>query len=617
MTPRNITSASPAALPVRVALTCAALLWIVPFVQPLAAKPMLHFFHEWFAALLGLGVCVVLARPAPRPGEAPTLTVIGLLALAVMLALQPLWLQLPWWQPTFVQVVMTIWFAALVAAGARLRDLVGVAVVVDVLAAGAAIGGGLAALAGIIQWFAPPDLLAALVPRTGPVAATNLMGLIRHQSWLADHLVLGTVGVAWLAGRRRLPAIAALPALVIIAIPLSISGSRASLLQFAVLLGLALIALRLRRDDSGLARSGAWLAIAALLYLVAVVGGASWWSASGSTAARLAESGHASGFASRTELWRRAVEAIAMAPLAGHGTDGYAWAAFRIATGGAVEEYTIHAHNLLLHAGVTGGIPAMACVIAVLVAVIIGAWRAWQAREPWLPAAMVAVILVRSLVDLPTAFAFFAAPTALLVGLLPVPRWTLPRRLRIPAPAIAMALIAGLSLAGHTLWSYLEFTGLWSAAESTSRRNERLGRAASNPFLAAVAGSVSIDAARLDRPKVASLLAASSRTVRWRPYPHATFRHGLLLALAERPADSCRWLTHAVRVYPKGTRKFVDGFDRRDADPAILRMVDWMRDPGAACDSPRGSVGLAVPPLRDRARPYPPAHGDPDGATSR
>ena len=42
---------------VRAALACAVLLWIVPFVQPLAWKPMLHFFHEWFAAVLGLGAC--------------------------------------------------------------------------------------------------------------------------------------------------------------------------------------------------------------------------------------------------------------------------------------------------------------------------------------------------------------------------------------------------------------------------------------------------------------------------------------------------------------------------------------------------------------------------------
>ena len=564
---------------VRAALACAVLLWIVPFVQPLAWKPMLHFFHEWFAAVLGLGACAVLVRRTPHPDDGTTVTVIGLLALAALLALQPLWLRLPWWQPSFVQVVMTAWVAALVAAGARLRDLLGARTLADAIAAGVAAGAVLSALAGMVQWFAPADVLAGLIPRTGNAA--NLMGLVRHQSWFADHLLLGIVGLAWMAGRGRVSPFVVAPALATIAVPLSISGSRATLLQLLLLLGLALIAHRARRDDHELRRAGGWLAAATIACLAAIAAGPSWWPSVGSTAARLSDSVEAMGFSTRIELWRRAVDAIAAAPLAGHGPDGYPWAAFRSATSGAAEEYTIHAHNLLLQAGVAGGLPAIACMTVVLGGVIVGALRAWRANAPWLPAALLAVILVRSAFDLPTAFAFFAAPAALLAGLLPAPRLSLPRRLRVPTPAIAMALVAGLGLTAHTLWSYHEFAGLWRTTESAARRTERLGHASANPYLAAVAGGVAIDAATLVRAKAPRLLAASSRTVRWRPYPHATFRHGLLLALAGRTEESCRWLAHAMRVYPNAGRRFAETFEMRGADPVATRAIGWMRDPVA------------------------------------
>lgn len=541
---------------------------------------MLHFFHEWFAAVLGLGICVVLIRRDGRPPDGVTTTVLGLIALATLLALQPLWLGLPWWQPSFVQAAMTLWAGALVAAGARLRDIFGARTIADAVAAGAALGAVLAALAGLVQWFAPADVLSGLIPRTGNTS--SLMGLVRHQSWFADHLLLGMVGIAWLAGRERLPRVAAVAALAVIAVPLSISGSRATLLQFMVLLVLALVALRARSTDPALRRSGAWLATAVLVYLAAVIAGPAWAPTGGSTAGRLADQAGSMGLGTRLELWRRAVDAIIAAPLAGHGPDGYPWAAFRAATSGAAEEYTIHAHNLLLQSGVAGGLPAIACMTLVLAGVIVGALRAWRANAPWLPAALLAVILVRSAFDLPTAFAFFAAPATLLAGLLPAPRLSLPRGLRVPTPAIAMALVAGLALTAHTLWSYREFAGLWRSSESAARRTERLVAASTSPFLAAVAGGVAIDAATLVSERAPRLLAASARTVRWRPYPHATFRHGLLLALAGRPEESCRWLTHAMQVYPNAGRRFAETFDARGADPAAVRTITWLRDPAAA-----------------------------------
>jgi hypothetical protein len=276
-------------------------MWVLPFVQPLAWKPSTHFFPEWFAAVLGLGVCALLAG---RRFTALPLESVALAALAAMLALQPLALTLPYVQPSVAHASLALWTAALMAAGHTLRATLGAAHCATTLAAWTATGASLAGLIGLLQHFGLAEALAPLVPPPDPGGTAS--GAIRHQSWFADHLVIGLAALAWLAARQTLPAVAALALALPMAAGVAVSGSRAPLLMLALGLGLGLAA-RWRLPAPWSRRLPLWQGLWLLLTL-----GLAWLlprlaGGSAGTLTRLDTAyGDGAGLGSRMELWARA-----------------------------------------------------------------------------------------------------------------------------------------------------------------------------------------------------------------------------------------------------------------------------------------------------------------------
>lgn len=553
------------------ALACAGLMWALPFVQPLAWKPSLHFFPEWFAAVLGLGTCAVLAgrRFAALPRES-----LALAALAAVLALQPLALRLPYVQPSVAHAALTLWAAALMAAGHTLGATLGPSRCAATLAAWAAGGAAVAGVIGLLQHYGLGDALVPLVPRRDPSGTAS--GAIRHQSWFADHLVIGLAALAWLAARRQLPAVAALALALPMTTGVALSGSRAPLLMLAAGLGLA-VAARWRLAAPWSRRLPLWQALWLLLTLFLawllprLAGGGA------GTLTRLDTAyGDGVGLGSRVELWARAWQAFADAPWLGHGPDGYPWAAFRLADRAWLMDYTIHAHSLPLQLLATTGL-AGGVTLAVLVLL---QWRGVRAAtgtaEGWLFLGMLAPVALRSLVDLPTLFTFFVGPTALLAGLLSA--GAVPVRAPRLWQGVAGALVlGGLALAAHTLHTYRDIASLWrEPSQGVQSLDARYRRALANPFLGPIADSIRADATPLQRSRAGGVLPLYGRTLRWRTNPRLALRYGGFLALAGREADACRWLTRAVAVYPLSADGFLKSLTARGAelDPALARTRD-------------------------------------------
>lgn len=557
---------------------CVGLLWIIPFIQPLNWKPVTYFLPEWFAIVLGLAACAILTRRAVPPGKGATTVLVALVLWGCLFALQPLWLPVPYVQTSIGHALLMLWAAGVVAAVQALRISLGAVPLIDRVAWYAAIGAVLAAAAGLIQWFAPPAFLDWLIPRSQNTS--NLAGLIGHQSWFADHLLLGTLAIVWLVSRGRVSVAVAVPAMFVLAVPMSISGSRATLLMLLVLLLFGWSAVRARRSDPDMQRAGVWLAMASSIYVVCVVLGPSWWNVGGGVTARMAESVSAGGFSNRIELWSRALDVIAVSPVLGHGPDGLPWAVFRDSPHPSFDEFVIQAHNLFLQTTVTGGLPALGLLIMALAGMFIGARRGWRAGESWLPIGMLLVLLMRSMLDVPTSFAYFGGLLAATAGLLPLPRFDLPARVRVPRVAIATMLTLGAVAAGHTFWAYREFSMLWRVGESAERRQERYRHAVSNPFLMPIVVARTLEGVTLDTASARRSVNASARTVRWRPYPKAVLRHAIMLGLVDRPADACRLLARATSIYPNSMRRLVTNFDRRGADPVVSTTLDLARDLG-------------------------------------
>jgi O-antigen ligase len=572
----------------RWALACAGLMWVLPFVQPLAWKPSTHFFPEWFAAVLGLGVCALLAG---RRFTALPLESVALAALAAMLALQPLALTLPYVQPSVAHASLALWTAALMAAGHTLRATLGAAHCATTLAAWTATGASLAGLIGLLQHFGLAEALAPLVPPPDPGGTAS--GAIRHQSWFADHLVIGLAALAWLAARQTLPAVAALALALPMAAGVAVSGSRAPLLMLALGLGLGLAA-RWRLPAPWSRRLPLWQGLWLLLTL-----GLAWLlprlaGGSAGTLTRLDTAyGDGAGLGSRMELWARAWQAFADAPWLGHGPDGYPWAAFRLAERAWLMDYTIHAHSLPLQLLATTGLAGGTALAVLVLLQWRGARAAAGSAEGWLFLGMLAPVALRSLLDLPTLFTFFLGPAALLTGLLSARALPL-RAARLWQGVAATLVLAGLVLAGHTLHTYRDIASLWrEPGQTLASLDARYRRARANPFLGPIADSIRADATPLERGRASGVLPLYGLTLRWRTNPRLALRYGAFLALAGREADACRWLARAVAVYPQSADGLLNRLTARsaDLDPALARTRDLIAALRAG-----GGMGTACPP---------------------
>lgn len=595
-------------LAARTALVLAGLMWVVPFVQPLAWKPLVHFFHEWFAVVLGLGACTVLIARSPRPVIMPAASV-ALLAFALLLSLQPLALPLPYWEPSLSHAAFVVWAIAIAVSGRRLRDVAGIERCMAVLAGFAVAGGCLSACIGLVQRFEAPAILAAVVPRTS--VTVLIAGAIRHQSWYADHLLLGLAATGWVAATGRLsPVPAALAGLTMVAAA-ALTGSRAPLLMLAVGWIIAVGAYR-RTRAAWAGRLILWQTLWALSYAVIVLaiphlpdGG----SAAETTLGRLMGTGDGMGLGARWGIWRRAAMSVLESPLRGYGPDGYAWAAYRVADGPTIPEYTIHAHNLPLQILVETGAIGFAVFFVVVLLAARSIRNEWTTPGGWLCTVMVAVIAIRSCLDLPTNYAFFLGPLALLVGIASAGGLVIAAgRLRA---ATAGLVTVGLALSLHALEAYRNIASLWQGQQSATSLTARYRAARHSVFFAPLVDSIMADAAALDRSRAQTLLPVYARYLRWRTHPRATMRYGAFLALAGHDSAACRWVSRATHIYPDVAAEFARSLDRNStrSDPALTPLRRQITqtlagvDGAALCGPEADAAGGGPNKLHDRVNP--------------
>jgi O-antigen ligase len=428
----------------------AAGLGFLPFVMTIKFPPSASFWAEWAAALAGILLLLGLGwrRLAPMPAQRARMPVaaLGLFTLALLIALQLLA-----GMPAFVgaallsvaQLALAIW---LCTAASSWRDRA--PTILDGFAAGltAALAVNFVALCfELAGWqFHATGLFAN--PFNGRAS-----GLLGQPNLLAAFAVMAWCGAHYLWWRQKLPAAAHVLASACLACILAASASRSGNLAWLLAFGLAVLGLRglqPRRVGWGL------LGLALLL----VVGAQAAWSlgglveyfavdGSGVKLVRLGREG-------RSELWRDSLQLIALHPFAGVGWRDFSAARFSELSGPMMEPNMGHAHNLLLNLAVELGL-----IGALLVLVPVG-WALWagirggtrRAAAPHqrLVAALLAVMLVYSMLEFPLWYLFFLLPFALLLGLAEGPGIGLPvgRPGRIAhLSLVALALVVCASVA--------------------------------------------------------------------------------------------------------------------------------------------------------------------------
>ena len=310
--------------------------------------------------------------------------------------------------------------AGLVAwAGAALAESGRGAAIFEAVAWAVVVAGVLNTAVGAVQVYFPERTGSfwLAVPGNPGIAYGN----IRQPNQLAVLLNWGIACTAWLHQRGRLARNPAWALLAVLALGVELSGSRAGMVELAVLAAWGALDRRLKPTVrlglvACLAVYGAAFATA---YLLPPTG-----AGAAGAAARLEHNEFVNDSPnSRRNLWRNVGALVAQQPWAGVGYGELNLAISMTPDAHRPSAFFDHAHNLPLQLAAELGIPLAALICAGLLAAVWAALRRARAAddEEALTAAgamaLLAVMAVASMVEYPLWYAYFLLPTAFVWGL--------------------------------------------------------------------------------------------------------------------------------------------------------------------------------------------------------
>ena len=421
-----------------------------PWVTPFAAGPS-SSVQPWLAS--AMCAALLLALRGWRAPAFPASLVVALAAVATALR--------GW--PSLESVTLLGALLVIVAtagvAGAQPREAFADAAAKAWLAAAC-----INALFALLQYFGAAD---DLVPWVSSASLGEAYGNLRQRNQLASLLAIGLASLSWFVGRGMAWRVALGP-LFLLAAGSAASASRTGALQWIVLLALAAWWRAPRRRQVvvlGAAGLAAYAAFSVLLPLMLTefrgVAGASVF------ARFTAETG----CFSRRVLWSNVFHLIAQRPWAGWGWGELDWAHYMtLYPGERFCDILDNAHSLPLHLAVELGVPValIACGGLAWATLRIAPWRETDpARQ--LALAVLAVILIHSLLEYPLWYGPFEIALGLTFGLLwPSKDEGVVSRRRANACAVVAATALGaIAYAG---WDYHRISQVYLSPESRDAR---------------------------------------------------------------------------------------------------------------------------------------------------
>ena len=548
-------------------LLLAGSLCLLPFLVPYHQQPIPSFFPEWLAAALGIaaaltllvgrGVAAASFVSLPVPAR-------WLIVFAAFLAVQAVsgghvYSQLPLVASLYVlYAVLMIWL------GGQLTAALGIERVVMVLAAFFLVGALANSLAGAIQFYGRPKLFEDLVAE---LHGNRAYGNIAQPNLYANYLALGEGALLFLWARARVRTAYALPALALLLIGSSLSGSRGALLYALWYGALGVVAARVQHNAE--ARRLRFAAYAVAGAALSAYFALPWLN----DVLRLGPPGestldrilvppgeHAE---PRLQAWAIALRVFIGAPLAGVGAGEFAGAAFESGLDPSLTrlgEVWTSPHSLPLHLLAETGLVG---AVLVLGGLSVWGWQAarwyWTERQvaSWWLIAAVGIEMIHSLIEFPLWSAHFLGVTALLMGV--------GARLDTRSPAVSRtgwiapaAACAALSVAlGLTLRDYvrLDMTRISGTTPTLTpaaqaHQDAATMRELTRGPMAPLAELWIVIGAPLDRSKLADKLAMSERVARYWPANTVLARRAVFLALDGEAEKARSLLARTLQTFP-------------------------------------------------------------------
>ena len=316
----------------------------------------------------------------------------------------------------------------------------------------------------LLQYF---DMASALHPWVYAAQPGEAMANLRQRNQLASLITIGLAALLWLASRPQARPWQWLPALLLLAAANAATTSRTGLVQWLLMLALALIWRAPNRARLVGLCAGALAAYATAAFVLPAalerITGIPAETLLGRLSLEL-------GCASRKVLWHNVVELVAQRPLAGWGWGELDYAHFMHLYGDSPRFCDIldNAHSLPLHLAVELGLPFAVLTSGAVMFLALRA-RPWHAPDPQrqLAWAVLMVLATHSMLEYPLWYGPFQMALGLALGLLASGAAT---PLRMAGASVRGAVLAGgLALVALASWDYARVSQIYLPPERRLR----------------------------------------------------------------------------------------------------------------------------------------------------
>lgn len=576
--------------PLHFAVIAACAMASLPFLNPVHLPPLATFYEESLALALGLiAILCVGVRRGSALTNLPSISVWAA-ALSVFLLLQPYWTTAPYSEPAQLAGLYLLWAAGLMLVGSILQVQADSEKTAVFLATAVLLGALLNAGADWLQVLGLMDSSGSIVPR---LAGGRVVGFLSQVNLHANYLVVGATCLAYLWAVRRISAVVAGLAGVLLASAIEFSASRAAILELGCLLVFSIWFWRRRRESLMGLRFAAGICF--VVAAVAVAATLNRFDFSVDISDRIAAAGNANEYNLRLAIYEAAFRTWLNAPFLGVGIGGFAWSHYTTSTpwvGNVPMLPEPYAHDIFLQFLAETGLFGIAILVLAVSFWLVRSLRLLSARgspEQFWAIGIVAIEFVHSMVEFPLWHAHFLGLTALVMGLAET-RSLMLRSVAIGRVTVLAVVLIGGTLLASTVKDHHELL-LWDVKTNSvmpremhdeqmsrtqeRREVERLRRSLLAPYVdIGLALSLPISRDGLD-----SKISFNERAMHFLPLFPIVRKQIIFLAMAGREQESLELAGHMARHQPGSLGELRDTLDQlKDSelpkDSAVRAKVD-------------------------------------------
>jgi len=547
-----------------------SLMFLLPFINIYHQLPIISFYAEWIAGILGIAaIAPMLGIAAQSHIRIPQIS-LTFLALAAILGVQWILGMLNSTQYALLMLCYLIWAFLLTLVGSHLRRELGWNKLVSTLAfflvVASIINGGIVILQIVTRTGGAIPFLPQL-PSYGPFAQEN------H---FADFTALAITSLIYLYVKGRFSTVFSTLLLIWFLLMLAISGSRSSWLYLIAtsILALVMQAKSIQQNrNSAATRNLLYMCLATLPAFALIHVFTNYIAPDGLfnlTSDRIVNGINIDTPSARLQIWYDSLRMFWQSPWLGIGAGKMIEKSFVLLDTPSAMAYKgmfEHAHNLFLHLLTEMGIGALLITLTCLV-IWIRKFK-WSELNPetWWLITLLTILGIHSMLEYPLWYAYFLGVTAILLGagdekVITITSSQISSKLilKLTRGGLAIVLLLGALNLGTMLVGHmkLENSIYQSANVDTNKQKQELDWVYRYTLLSPYAELMYAVSMVVDHKDIDRQIALNQSAMNFRPFSKIAYQQVVLLKLKGDDLNAKKLLKRTLMVYPANLKGIVE-----------------------------------------------------------